>query len=515
MVLQSNYDFIVCGSGSSGSVIARRLAENTNVSVLLIEAGGSDDVPEVRDLKRWQANLGSKRDWSFMSEPNAGLDGRSMRMSMGKVLGGGSSINVGRWARGHKSDWDFFADEAGDADWNYESVLEIYRRVEDWGGEPDPLRRGLGGPLYVQPGAPTPTTPAIFEAARSRGIPVFPDTNGAIMEGAGGCGLNESRARDGQRLSVFRDYLGAHLNRPNLTVFTHAVVQRVILVDRKAVGVVVLMHGEQRTFLAGNEVILSLGAINTPCVLMRSGIGDEVELNRLGLPTVQHLPGVGRNLQDHLLIMSLIWERADTREVVSPDPGIAVTWKSDASLPSPDILCVQADGAVIATELAGILKAPQNAWSMVPGIVRPVSRGRVRLAGARLDDKVEVETNYLSAPQDMKAMLAAVALCQALAVSAPLAPFLKPETTLNRMTHSELEAFVRNSATTYWHESCTAKMGRDGMSVVDGHLKVYGIENLRIADASVMPRVTTGNTMAPCVVIGERAAEILRSKHSL
>jgi choline dehydrogenase len=198
--LRPSYDFIVCGSGSSGSVVARRLADNPDVSVLLLEAGGDDDIPEVMEAGRWPMNLGSERDWSFQTRPNAGLNGRSIHLAMGKVLGGGSSINVMVWARGHKSDWDFFASEAGDAAWGYESVLEIYRRIEDWRGFPDPKYRGTGGPVFVEPAPnPNPIAPAMLEGARLIGIATFENQNGRMMEGDGGASMMDLRARGGTR----------------------------------------------------------------------------------------------------------------------------------------------------------------------------------------------------------------------------------------------------------------------------------------------------------------------------
>src|SRR5258708_13868778 len=184
--LKPYYDFIVCGSGSSGSVVARRLAENPNVSVLLVEDSGEDGIPDVMEAVRWPLNLGSDRDWSFQSQPDPGVNGRSIPLSMGKVLGGGSSINVMVWARGHKNDWDFFAAEAGDPAWSYESVLSIYRRIEDWHGAPDPKYRGTGGPVFVEPAPdPNPVAPAMVEGAHSVGIPTFENQNGRMMEGEG------------------------------------------------------------------------------------------------------------------------------------------------------------------------------------------------------------------------------------------------------------------------------------------------------------------------------------------
>src|ERR1700704_256665 len=285
--LQPHYDFIVCGSGSSGSVVARRLAENPDVSVLLLEAGGTDDVPNVIEAIQWSTNLGSERDWGFVDQPNPRLNGRSIPLNMGKVLGGGSSVNVMAWSRGHKNDWDFFASEAGDPAWNYESVLNIYRRIEDWHGAPDPKYRGAGGPVYVQP-APisNPIFPAMLEGARAAGIPTFENPNGRMQEGQGGGSIQDIRSRDGKRQSIFRSYTFPYMDRPNLTVLTHATVIQLIVERMKATGVKIVYDEQVRRISAGLEVVLSLGAINTPKILMQSGIGDQAELRRLGIPLV-------------------------------------------------------------------------------------------------------------------------------------------------------------------------------------------------------------------------------------
>jgi choline dehydrogenase len=203
--LKPGYDFIVCGSGSSGSVVARRLAENPAVSVLLLEAGGSDDVPSVMEANQWPLNLGSERNWGFSGTQNPHLNGRTMPLPIGKVLGGGSSINLMVWSHGHKKDWDFFADEVADTAWHYESVLSIYRRIEDWHGVPDSKYHGSGGPVFVQPAPdPNPVALAMLEGARSIGIPTFETQNGSMMEGSGACSIHDMQVRDGKRQSIFR-----------------------------------------------------------------------------------------------------------------------------------------------------------------------------------------------------------------------------------------------------------------------------------------------------------------------
>ena len=513
--LESQYHFIVCGSGSSGSVVARRLAENPEVSVLLLEAGGSDDVPSVTESARWFENLGTERDWNFVAQPNPHLKGRSIPLNMGKVLGGGSSINVMFWARGHRNDWDFFASESGDPAWNYESVLNIYRRIEDWQGAPDPTRRGTGGLVFVQSAPdPNPIAPAMVEGARSIGMPTFDSNNGRLMEGDGGASIVDLRARDGKRLSVFRTYAFPYMDRPNLTVLTDALVTRLTLEGKRATGVEIAFEGKIQRITAGLEVVLALGAMHTPKVLMLSGIGDQAELQRLGIPVVQHLPGVGQNFQDHFGI-GCVWEYQQPLAPRNTGGEATFFWKSNPGLDTPDLQTCQGELPFSTAETAAKFNPPAASWTLFGGVVRPKSRGQIRLTGPNPDHPIHIEANTLSHPEDMKAAIACVELCREIGNAAALRPFTKREVMPGNLRGAALEDFVRDATATYFHQTCTAKMGRDSMSVVDGQLKVYGIENLRIADGSIMPRVTTGNTMAPCIIIGERAAEVLRNEHRL
>jgi len=304
------------------------------------------------------------------------------------------------------------------------------------------------------------------------------------------------------------------MDRRNLTVVTEALVTRLILEGKNAVGVEFLLRGKLHRVQARNEVVLSLGAINTPKLLMQSGIGDEAELKLFNIEVVQHLPGVGKNFQDHLLLFGCVWEYR--QEGSEPNASRAVLqWKSRPGLECPDIQILQSSNGNVKAAMKKVNLPPESWWSLAPGILRPQSRGRLKLTGPNVDDPLEIVAGSLSHPDDVACAVRAVKLCRELAGADALRPFIGRELLPIGSTDNEIRRFVRENAGTYWHQSCTAKMGRDPLSVVDAELKVYGIDRLRIADASVLPRVTTGNTMAPCVVIGERAGELLRAKHGL
>lgn len=510
-VLEASYDVIVCGAGSSGSVIASRLADNSDAKVLLLEAGGTDEVPAVTEASQWPLNIGSDRDWGFAAEPDPSLNGRSIPFSMGKVLGGGSSINLMIWARGHRSDWEHFAAESGEPAWGYEPVLELYRSIEDWHGVGEPDHRGSGGLIFVQPAPDVhPLAAATVDAARTVGIPTFQSPNGRMMEEKRGAAITDLRWRDGKRLSVFRTYLGPYLDKPNLTVLPHALVTRVTFEGQRATGVELIHGGAVHTVTAEAQVVLSLGAIHTPKILMQSGIGDATELRRHGVVLREHLPGVGHNLQDHFGF-DCVWQFPDTMRG-STQAGAVLFWDSGAAdVDGPDLFACLGAFAKATPENAAKFGLPQNSWVLFGSPTHPKSLGRLRLSGPDPCDPIRIEANALSDPDDLKTSLACVELLREIANSAQLRPFVEREVMPGDLTRAEHEAYLRDAVTTYWHESGTAKMGRDPMSVVDGRLKVYGVDNLRVADASIMPRITSANTMAPCVVIGERAAQFIKA----
>jgi choline dehydrogenase len=344
-------------------------------------------------------------------------------------------------------------------------------------------------------------------------IPVFASLNGSLTECDGGGSGAELINRDGKRQSIFRSYVWPYMDRANLTVLNCALVTRLLIENNQATGVEMEFAGKLHRLRADCEIVVSLGAIHTPKLLLQSGIGDQAELNRFGIQVVQHLPGVGQNFQDHLLLNACLWEYPYPQEG-NPDTQITLFWKSHSRLDTPDLQLVQREGTAVAPELAGF-HAPEDGWRIFPALVRPHSRGSLRLTGPNPSDAIAIQSNALQHPDDVDAMISCIELCRELGNSAAMRPLVKREVIPGPMKRAELDQFIRKSAGTFWHQSCTAKMGRDVMSVVDAQLKVYGIDRLRIADASIMPRVPTGNTMAPCTVIGERAAEILRRAYRI
>jgi choline dehydrogenase len=335
----------------------------------------------------------------------------------------------------------------------------------------------------------------------------FPNANGRMMEAAGGCALIDETVRDGKRQSIFRSYVYPLMAQPNITVLTGALTTRILFDRSRATGVAFHYEGKTQRAEATREVILSLGAIHTPKLLMQSGIGAAAELARAGIAVRNALPGVGRNLHDHVRF-GCVWENTDKTPAPAPRSQTAGFWKTTAELNAPNFFVLSQKGSNLTPENAVRFNPPAASWSMTVGM-RPDSRGFIGLTGPDPTDPVRIDANYLDDPQDLKDLATGLTRVREIGNSAALRPFTGREVAPGALDTAGLERFFRDGLVTFWHQCGTAKMGRDAMSVVDGNLKVHGVERLRIADASILPRVTTGNTMAPCVIIGERAAESL------
>jgi choline dehydrogenase len=306
-------------------------------------------------------------------------------------------------------------------------VLDIYRRIENWHGAPDPKYRGTGGPVFVQP-APDPNSvaPAMVEGAHSVGIPTFENQNGRLMESDGGASIIDLLVRNGKRQSIFRSYTFPYMDRPNLTVLTHALVTRLTLDAKQATGVELLYDGKTHRIRAGLEMVLSLGAIHTPKVLMQSGIGGQATLQRLGIPVLQHLPGAGQNFQDHFGI-GCVWEYQKPPPPRNNASEATFFWKSDPALDTPDLQAMQAETMFCSAETAAKFNPSADSWTMFGGVVRTMSRGHLRLTGPNPHDSIEIEFGILSHSDDMKAAIACVELCREIGNSPPLRPFTKRE----------------------------------------------------------------------------------------
>ncbi|HKA87001.1 MAG TPA: GMC family oxidoreductase N-terminal domain-containing protein, partial [Haliangiales bacterium] len=503
-----DYDFIVIGAGAAGSVVASRLAANPQTQVLLLEAGGDDLTPNVLVTESWFMNIGGEMDWGYASEASPGVNGRSIHVAAGKGLGGGTSINGMVWARGHQHDFDRWAAAVGDDAWGYAHVLDIYKRIEDWHGVPDPQRRGKGGNVFVQPAPdPSPLAPAFLDALESVGVPRFADQNGVLQESGQGGALTNVRIRDGRRLNIPADYLYPVMDRPNITVLTAAFVHKLVFDGTTVTGVELVWRGERHVIGASREVILSAGAIQTPKILMLSGVGDRSDLARAGISTVAHLPGVGRNLQDHPIIAAPLWEPPEPLPVRANAAEANAFVKSRPELATPDLHIWQIEVPYLSE--VTMKHAVPGAWSISPGLVRPESRGEVRLRSGDPYAAPVVRANLLDDPRDLEALRRGMQLARQLGNSDAMKRFVKREILPGDRSPEALDGLIRDGATSMHHPTSTAKMGRDDLSVVDSQLRVYGVKNLRIADASIMPDITTGNTHAPSVMIGERMAEIL------
>ncbi len=509
--LQGAYDYIVVGTGSAGSALVGRLAARTDASILVIEAGDWDTAPSVLDPSVWFTNLGSERDWKDVAIASPSTNGRAIPEHMGKVVGGGSSINATIWARPFKGDLEYWAQEAGDARWGYEQGLAIYRRMENWQGKPDARYRGQGGPVWCQHAAnPHPMAPAMLAACRSLGMPVLDDLNGAREEGSGGFALMNQIIRDGRRQSMARSYLYPVLARKNVTLLVRSHVDRLTFEGNRVTGVELNMGGKVRTVQAKSEVIVSSGGINTPKLLMLSGIGPEEQLRQHGIKTRVNAPEVGENFQDHLLHGGCLFEPKEHMPHRNSAANASGFLKSVSSLVTPDVNLVQIELPYASDVVGKQYGPPPTSWALCAGLVGPKSRGAVRLRSADPADRPIVDARFLSHPDDVKALAYGIEVSREIGNSAAMSDFVKREVAPGKkLVGKDMENFVRDGATTYFHQAGTCRMGKDGKAVVDAQLRVNGVKGLRIADSSIMPRIASVATMATCALIGEQMADIL------
>ncbi|HEX5961866.1 MAG TPA: GMC family oxidoreductase N-terminal domain-containing protein [Rhodanobacteraceae bacterium] len=522
------FDHVIVGAGSAGCVLANRLSANPHTRVLLLEAGPSDDSPLVRVPAGIIALMRSKRrNWRYWTAPQAALDGRRVYIPRGKTIGGSSSVNAMIYTRGHPRDYDHWA-ELGNPGWSWDEVLPVFRRSENNTRGADHFH-GVGGPLdvtdlsYVHP-----VSEAYLRAGLAAGIPAQRDFNGAEQEGIG---LYQVTQVGGERCNMARGYLTPVLDRPNLVVRTGCMAARVLLDGRRAVGVEYRERGERKSLEAGN-VILAGGAINSPQLLLLSGIGGRAQLDAHGIGQRHDLPGVGQNLQDHPDAMIVV--RSPRHDTMSLGAGslprtLRGAWqyarrrkgflttnvaeaggfiKSRAGEDIPDLQLHQSAALI---DNHGLNWRFSMGWgfSAHTAVLRPKARGSVGLASADPLAPPRIDPNLLGDPDDVQRLLRGVKIMRDVVRRPELAPWHGEEIFPGNEARSdtELRAFLRARTETIYHPVGTCKMGDDDMAVVDASLRVHGLDGLYVVDASVMPTLIGGNTNAPTVMIAEKAAD--------
>ncbi|GGD60959.1 GMC family oxidoreductase [Croceicoccus mobilis] len=501
-------DYIVIGAGSAGATLAGELAKRTDASVLVLEGGLSDNSPLITDPARWPEALASPFTKHYNTTPQAHAQDRVVPYPRGEGLGGCSSVNCMIYCRGAEADYNDWAYD-GATGWEWDKVLPDYKELEDWEGGASELR-GAGGPLHVtrpDPAKGHEGAVAFMEGATSLGYPETKDFNGGQLEGPAWVNMT---VHAGNRQNTAVAFLRPAIEQgAKLQVLTEAPVMRLIVENGRCTGVQYLHNGQPVTVKASKEVILSAGALITPKLLTISGIGEAAHLKSLGIAPLVDLPGVGQNLQDHVLGAGVNFE---SKHPVPPTnynhSEVYFWWKSDPSLTVPDINALYVSVPFATTELN---LQQTNGYAILCGVMRPKSRGAVTVTSS--DPRVAplIDPNYLAAEQDMVALKAATELAREIGNSAAYNDIRKAELLPGAMAESpeSYRDFLQKSVSTYFHPVGTAKMGTDAMSVVDPALKVYGVEGLRVADASVMPSITTGNTNAPSIMIGYRAAKMI------
>ena len=532
---RSRYDYIIVGAGSAGCVLANRLTEDPHVRVLLLEAGGADRDPLIHIPigigKIWKDR---RHDWGYTTEPQAHLNQRAIELPRGKVLGGSSSINAMLYLRGHRGDYDRWA-HAGLAGWSYAEVLPYFKRAESWRGGENAYRGGSGpiGTRFTD--LSDPLYGAVLDAGRAAGFAVSEDLNGERQEGFA---MAQSTIAGGRRCSAARAYLRPAMRRANLEVRTHALATRVLVDGKKAIGVEYLHRGRAGRDHAACEVLLSAGVINTPQLLMLSGIGEAAQLRAHGIALAAHAPGVGANFQDHVFVgvgnvrkgtsplrralrfdrMALAMLRAyvsGSGPATNPPGGAMALLKTRSGLDVPDI---QLGVRGIARDVRPWwpLRGPDwdDAFYLLSVLLHPESRGTVELASADARQPARIRANYLSAPGDVQTIAAGLRMAREVIRQSALDPFRGEEIVpgVKVVDEPDMHAYIRSVASTLHHACGTCRMGRDDTAVVDPELKVRGIERLRVVDASVMPDLVSGNINACVLMIAERASDLIRGR---
>jgi choline dehydrogenase len=494
-------DFIVVGAGSAGCAATARLV-GRGARVLLVEAGGPDTNPAIGDVSRAHELWHSPDDWDFFTVPQPGAADRRLHLPRGRVLGGSSSLNGAIHVRGAPADYDHWA-YLGNAGWRWADVKPIFERMED--RDLEPSGGAPRGPVkVVSKYRRAPIHQSIVAAAQEVGIPFNSNYNGETQDGVSFAQFNIAGTR---RQSAAGAYLDPILGHRSLQVLTGAVVNRLVFEDSRCVGVEWSEHGAVTTGRAESGVILAAGVIGSPRILLLSGIGAAGELRGVGVNVKVDLPGVGRNLHDHLLVPVISGAR---RQIEPPSADCLpiqthLFWRSRPGLIAPDIQPVNFSVPLYEPWMQG----PPNGFSLMAGMIRPISRGSVRLRDSDPSSDVLIDPRILSCEADLQALESSVVLCRAIAAAPALREWGAEEIYPGPGVQDpvELRSYVRRTAITYHHQVGTCKMGADDQSVVDNRLAVHGLVGLWVADASIMPSITSGNTNAPSMMIGERVGD--------